>query len=113
MDKTDSVYLQDILEAINKIQEFVKNTDFKHFEQDTMKQDAVIRRFEIIGEASSRLTKNFQNKYPKFPFRESKSMRNILIHDYSEVDLKDVWTTIENDLPILKLQLQEIIQEQS
>lgn len=112
MVKTDKVYLLDILDAIDKIEKFVKDTDLKKFEQEPMKQDAVIRRFEIIGEASSRLTKNFQNKYPKFPFRESKSMRNILIHDYSEVDLKDVWETIEKDLPALKKQLQEIIKQQ-
>lgn len=62
MVKTDSVYLLDILGAIDKITDFVKNTDFSEFEQDLMKQDAVIRRFEIIGEASGRLTKNFQKK---------------------------------------------------
>ncbi|MDZ7587116.1 MAG: DUF86 domain-containing protein, partial [Patescibacteria group bacterium] len=97
MVKTDKVYLEDILDAIDKITSFVQGTDFTQFEKDVMKQDAVIRRFEIIGEASGRLTKNFQNKYPKFPFRESKNMRNILIHDYSEVDLRDVWETIEKD----------------
>lgn len=112
MVKTDKVYLLDILDAIEKITDFVKNTNFSEFEQDTMKQDAVIRRFEIIGEAASRLSKDFQKKYPQFPFRESKSMRNLLIHDYSEVDLKDVWTTIKNDLPVLKTQLQGILDQQ-
>ena len=77
MDKTDKVYLLDILDAIEKITDFIKNTDFTQFEQDVMKQDAVIRRFEIIGEASGKLSKNFQEKYPKLPFRESKSMRNL------------------------------------
>lgn len=109
MRRTNKVYLQDILEAIVHIETYVKGLDYDRFCEDTMCQDAVIRRFEIIGEAFGRLTESFRTKYPQFPVRQSKAMRNVLVHEYSEVDLHDVWVTIETDLPPLKKQLEEVL----
>lgn len=67
-----------------------------------MKQDAVVYQLSIIGEAANRLTSDFRNKYPDFPIKEAVSMRNFLIHGYDEVDLKIVWKTLKEDLPLLK-----------
>ena len=63
------------------------------------KQDAVLRRFEIVGEAASRLTPETQARFPTLPFRSMRGMRNIIAHDYGEVDLEQVWKTAMDDLP--------------
>lgn len=63
------------------------------------KPDAVLRRFEIIGEAASRLSSETQALFPSLPFRSMRGMRNIIAHDYGEVDLELVWKTATSDLP--------------
>lgn len=65
---------------------------------DTEKQDAVLRRFEIIGEAASRLSPETQELFPYLPFRAMRGMRNIIVHDYGDVDMEQVWTTVTTDL---------------
>ncbi len=66
---------------------------------ESEKQDAVLRRFESIGEAASRLAPETQALFPDIPFRAMRGMRNIIAHDYGEVDLELVWQTAEADLP--------------
>ena len=67
-----------------------------------MRQDAVIRQFEIIGEAASRISKDFLEQHSDFPIKEAIEMRNFLIHGYDEVDIKVVWKTLQEDIPLLK-----------
>ena len=74
---------------------------YDSFLGDAEKQDAVLRRFEIIGEAASRLAPATQALFPKLPFRAMRGMRNIIAHDYGEVDLDLVWKTATADLPTL------------
>ncbi len=71
------------------------------FFSDSEKQDAVLRRLEIIGEAASRLSPETQRLLSELPFRAMRGMRNIIAHDYGEVDLALVWQTSEADLPKL------------
>jgi len=66
---------------------------------DALVQDAVLRRFEIIGEAASQISSATQALFPTLPFRSMKGMRNIIAHDYGEVDLNQVWKTATADLP--------------
>lgn len=105
MKKDNSIYLKDIQGAINKIEEYTINISFESFQSDNMRQDAIIRQFEIIGEAASRISKDFLGKYPDFPLKEAVRMRNFLIHGYDEVDIKVVWKTIKEDIPLLKSKL--------
>ena len=70
----------------------------EQFLADTEKQDAVLRRLEIIGEAASRLTAETQALFPGLPFRAMRGMRNIIAHDYGDVDLEQVWITASTDL---------------
>lgn len=65
-------------------------------------QDAVIRNFEIIGEAAKRLSEGVQIRTPDIPWRRVAGFRDVLIHDYSGVDFEEVWNVIENELPNLK-----------
>jgi uncharacterized protein with HEPN domain len=83
--------LRDILEAARLIASYLENTTETDFLANSEKQDAVIRRIEIIGEATAHLTETTRQAIPELPFRKMRGMRNIVAHDYSNVDLRIVW----------------------
>jgi len=83
--------LHDILEAARLIASYVKDTSETAFRTDVQKQDAVIRRIEIIGEAAAHLIDETRKAIPQLPFRKMRGMRNIVAHDYANVDLQIVW----------------------
>ncbi len=94
-----------IIGAIDRIETYVKGLDQPAFESSTLVQDAVIRNFEIIGEAASRITAAdpvFSRQYPALRLDLAYRMRNALIHGYDSVNLDVVWNTIQNELPTLK-----------
>jgi uncharacterized protein with HEPN domain len=101
-------YLDDILQAIEKAQQFTANMSFDDFKNDYKTKFAVIRAFEIIGEAANRIPKNIQNNHQNIPWSKMKGMRNKLIHDYMSVNTKVVWETIRDDLPGLKIEIEEM-----
>ncbi len=81
------------------------------FSRDTLLQDGVIRQIEIIGEATKRLSKELRSKYGPLPWQDMAGMRDKLIHDYFGVDIGQVWLTAMEDLPLLKVQLENILTE--
>ena len=91
--------LQDILAAARLIAAYVRNTSEAEFEANTEKQDAVIRRIEIIGEAAAHLTEETRQAIPELPFRKMRGMRNVVAHDYAGVDLKVVWAVATVHVP--------------
>ena len=101
-------YLGHILEAISQIQNYCKDLDEVTFLKNRMIQDAVIRNFEIIGEASKnveRVAPEFVAAHPELPLAFAYDMRNLLAHGYYKVDVAVVWKTIERDLPFLQQQV--------
>lgn len=90
--------LRDILDSAEAIRQYLADVTHEQFLANTEKQDAVLRRLEIIGEAASRLTPETQARFPDLPFRSMRGMRNIIAHDYGDVDVEQVWTTATNDL---------------
>ena len=101
-------YLGHILEAIDRIHEYLEDIDEVGFLSNRLVQDAVIRNFEIIGEASrniERVAPDFVAAHPELPLSFAYDMRNILAHGYYKVDLALVWKTIERDLPMLQAQV--------
>ncbi len=101
MNKDVMVYLRHIVEAIEHIQEFIQGMDYEAFDSNYMVQSAVIRQFEIIGEAATRALKTDSElieKLPQVPWRDMIDMRNVLIHDYAGVQVEIVWDTIHKDL---------------
>jgi uncharacterized protein with HEPN domain len=105
--KDDLVYIEHILEAINKIQEYTTGLTKEQFIQNELVVDAVVRNIEIIGEASKKVNKNLQQIYYDIPWRDMAGMRDKLIHDYMGVDTEVIWQTIIDDLPVLQRKLSE------
>ncbi len=100
--------LQDILDSARMIQAYLANVSEVNFMANPEKQDAVLRRFEIIGEASSRLAPETRALFPELPFRQMRGMRNIIAHDYGDVDLDQVWRTVSgSDLTVLVSTLED------
>jgi len=112
MNKNHNRYLKDILIALKSIETFVEGMNFDDFEKDDKTAIAVIRKFEIIGEATKSISKNFRNQYSQIPWKEIAGMRDRLIHGYSKVDLNLVWETIQKRLPSLKTEILNILKEE-
>jgi uncharacterized protein with HEPN domain len=96
--KRRRVFCAIFLNSARTIRDYLKGVDHESFVANLEKQDAVLRRFEIIGEAASRLAPETQSKFPNLPFRNMRGMRNIIAHDYGEVDIEQVWKTAATDL---------------
>ncbi len=90
MKKDPRVYLAHILECAQKIQRYTKDGQ-KRFLEDTMTQDAVIRNFEIMGEAAKRVSQAYRRRHPQIPWRLMAGFRDVLIHAYEGIDLNRVW----------------------
>jgi len=94
--------LDDILQAVTFIREYVKDMDYKAFEADRKTQDAVIRNLEIIGEAARTVPDEVRNKTAEIEWYKIIALRNILIHEYFGVNLKIIWDVIQNKLGALE-----------
>jgi len=100
-----SFRIKDILQAIDKIEQYTKNMTASEFKKNGLVVDAVIRNFEIIGEASVYIPHEVRIAYPDVPWKQMTAMRNILIHEYFGVNEGTVWLTVLERLPALKQQL--------
>jgi uncharacterized protein with HEPN domain len=105
-------YLEHIVEAIKRIQLYVEDMDEVAFLSDQKTQDAVIRNFEIIGEAAHNIEQfhsEFADAHPEIPWTVVYAMRNRVAHGYFKVDLEAVWNTIHTDLPELNAQIEQLL----
>lgn len=101
MRKDPRVYLVHMLECIQKIERFTA-AGREHFLAEELVQDAVLRNFEVIGEAAKRLDDAYRAAHPEIPWRALAGLRDVLIHQYEGVDLERVWAIVECELPVLK-----------
>ncbi|AFV98022.1 hypothetical protein B649_08550 [Candidatus Sulfuricurvum sp. RIFRC-1] len=113
MSKRDEkLFINDIKESVDAILEYVEGMSFDEFITDRKTYSAVIREFEIIGEASKHLSNELLEKYYDVDWRDIKDFRNLLIHEYFGVDFEIVWNTLHQDLPSLKSVIEEMSKEQ-
>lgn len=99
--KDNILYLIHMSERIQRIEEYVVGGR-DAFMQSQLIQDAVIRNFEVIGEAATHLSEELRKVYPATPWKSVIGLRNVLIHNYAGVDVGEVWRIVEQDLPVLK-----------
>ncbi len=109
MKRDYSLFLKDIISAIDSIQLFVGGITLNDLTNDDKTSSAVIRKFEIIGEATKHIPAELKEKHPDIPWKTMAGMRDRLIHAYFGIDYKLVWNIIRDELPQLKNKLQAII----
>jgi len=109
--RNELLYFLDVLDACNKIKDFIDKMSYDEFVKDEKTQYAVIRAFEIIGEASKKINQELKSIYSELPWREMSGMRDKLIHDYFGINTEVIWKTATEDIPSLKTQINEIIKQ--
>ena len=107
--RSDKLLLEDIMEAIENINLYTTDFSQEQFLSDQKTKDAVVRNFEIIGEAANKLSENFSKKSLSIDWKGVIGLRNVLIHDYFGIDYNIVWNIIKNFLPDLENKLKNII----
>ena len=99
--RNDTQLIKDMIEAANKIEAYTKFMLFVDFLNDNKTLDAVVRNFEIIGEAANRLTDAFKEKHEEIEWHKIRGFRNRIVHDYIDIDYEIVWQIKEDYLPTL------------
>lgn len=114
MSKRDfRLYLSEILESAMAIQEYVRGYTLEDFLHDRKTYSAVIREFEIIGEAVGKLPERVKQQHPEVPWQDVKDFRNILVHEYFGVDLEIVWQVVNLELPVLLNAAKDLYRKES
>ncbi len=103
------MFLEDIQLSMERISEYIAGYDFTRFRQDYKTVDAVVRNFEIIGEASKKLPKALKDRYPAIPWEEMYYLRNKVSHEYHGIDYEIIWDVATNYLPDNKSEIDRII----
>ena len=111
MKRDYRVYLDDILEAIGKIERYFKSSLPDKSSDSEMAIDAIARNFEVIGEATKRIPESIRRKYPDIPWKFMAGMRDKLIHEYFGVDAEVLVKTIEEDLPAVRPKIEQLLRE--
>jgi len=104
--------LNDIRQAIDRIEQYIKNLSFDAFSKDQKSVDAVVRNLEIIGEVANRLPDEFKEKYSEMQWHKVVGLRHRIVHEYFGIDLEIVWQILRKDLPELNHNLTQIISDE-
>ena len=101
--------LEHILEAIGYVEEFTEGFDFNSLVANHLHLHATTHNIQIIGEATYKLSSEFQDSHPETPWAIIEKMRHILVHDYYQIDFEIMWEIIQNDIPVLKQQIEDYL----
>ena len=111
MNKDPLIFIRHMVESMTFIESFSKGLTKEHLAQDELKQSAIIRKIEIVGEAAKNLPKEYISKHPSIPWKDIIGMRDKIIHHYFDIDLDIVWQVITVDLPDVKKKLNQILRD--
>jgi len=111
MKRDFKLFIRDILEAIENIEDFIGKMDFNQFNSDEKTRSAVVWKIGIIGEAAKNIPKNIKDRHKELPWREMARMRDKISHFYFGVDYKIVWEVVSKRLPEIKPTVQKILEE--
>jgi len=106
------LYLEDILTSVSKILKYAGDASHEDLIKDEMRLEAIVRNFEIIGEASSKIPQDIIEKYPFIEWRKISDFRNVLAHEYFGIDYEIMWEIIREKLPELKERIQTILEQE-
>ena len=108
----EKLYLTDIVEAAHAIEKFIMGEDFNEFEQNEMMNSAVLQKLAVIGEAASKLPKEFTKRFPEIPWVDIIGFRNIAVHEYFAVRWDIVWVAASEEAPTLRVQIEQILRDE-
>jgi uncharacterized protein with HEPN domain len=109
MDRRDASYLLDIFDSARFAQEYVEDMSAEAFESDRRTRGAVIYEILIIGEAAKKVSSEFKAAHSAIPWKKMTGMRDVLVHDYRDVDVPNVWATVTESIPALIAALEPMI----
>ena len=105
----DAGYLWDMLQAARRLQEFTAGVSFEAYLESILLQSAVERQLEILGEAARRMSEGFRQEHPEIPWTSIIGQRNVIAHQYDDVNLEQLWFVVTSGIPILIAQLEPLI----
>lgn len=111
MKRNYKLFVKDILDAIDKIEEFIGNMEYGEFIQDDKTSTAVVKKIEIIGEAIKNIPRDVRVKHNAIPWKDIVGMRNKITHNYFKIDYEIVWNVVKEKLPALKIQVEQVLKE--
>jgi uncharacterized protein with HEPN domain len=104
-----SIRIKDILEAIARIERFTTGMTYEQFVTDEKTHDAVVRNFTVIGEVAAKVPESIQLLHPDVPWNKIVGMRNFLVHEYFGISTQVLWTTVQQDLLVIRFQLAQLL----
>lgn len=107
--RDDRLIVEDMLDAIERIEKYAARGR-SEFNENELIQTWIVHHLQIVGEGARKLSSEFRSSFPGIPWKQIVAMRHILVHDYFGVDLDQVWSAVEADLPVLKGQLREALE---
>lgn len=110
MPRDFKLYLEDILEAIARIQRYTAGQSLPQFSQDEKAVDAVVRNLEVIGEAVKKIPDEMRQKHPSMEWRKIAGLRDILVHEYFGIDVEIIWDIVQNKLPPLERSVRSLLE---
>ncbi|MBI5753651.1 DUF86 domain-containing protein [Candidatus Peregrinibacteria bacterium] len=110
MKKEPKVFLEHINNSINHIEKYIASFSYEQFSKNSQLQDAVVRRLEIIGEATKNLPEEFRKKYPEIPWKLMAGTRDVMSHEYFGIDFIMIWNIIKKELPELKIKIFNLLE---
>jgi uncharacterized protein with HEPN domain len=111
-ERDQLLYLEDIILSMRRVAEYIQDLDFQRFKRDYKTVDAVIRNFEIIGEASKRLSDVIKTRYPSVPWKEMYRLRNRISHEYFGIDYEIIWDIVTKHLPGNLIDILQILEDE-